>query len=122
VVFKKRNYTNPIICKHTNDVTKDWYVFFQYKHEGKVYKFKRRERINRIKYLNEKIQAINELLFEIQFDLKNGWNPIIDPKREFIYSTVIAKNEKVKKQRKRTKSKPTKEELKLHFHNKGLTY
>lgn len=84
--FKKKKYTDPVICKHSNDVSNDWYIFFRFKHEGKVYKYKKREGVNRIKELNERVVAIDKLLEEIAYDLRHGWNPLLDPKRENEYS------------------------------------
>ena len=57
--FGKRHYTIPVIGKHDSDISKDWYVFFCFKHEGKVYKFKRREGINRIKDGNQFVSHNN---------------------------------------------------------------
>jgi hypothetical protein len=87
--FGKKCYTKPVICQHDEDLSKDWYVFFRFKNEGKVHSYKRREGINRIEKLKPRISAIKELRDEIEFDLKNGWNPIIDPKRELEYSPFL---------------------------------
>ena len=87
--FKKKYYTDPIISKHDNDLTKDWYVFFRFKYEGKIYKYKRREGINRIKTLKKRSEAIKQLFDEIKVDLMNGWNPILDPKREKNYNNIL---------------------------------
>lgn len=87
--FGKRKYTNPVIGNHRNDVSKDWYIFFQFKNEGKVVKLKRREGVNRIKNLEKRLVAIDELLSEIEFDLKHGWNPFFDPKRENNYNPYL---------------------------------
>jgi hypothetical protein len=87
--FKKKNHTTPVIGNHHNDVSKDWYVFFRFKHEGKVFKFKRREGINRIKKLRERLVAIRELRSELEFDLEHGWNPILDKKREYEYNSYL---------------------------------
>lgn len=115
-------YTDPVICKHGNDVTKDWYIFFRYKHEAKVYKFKRREGVNRIKDLQERLLAIEDLQYDLKFDLKNGWNPILDPKREKDYNPYWQKQLAAKKTNntKKQNKKPTKEELRILFHSKGL--
>jgi hypothetical protein len=117
--FKKRNYTDPVICKHDNDVTKDWYVFFQFKHDGKVHKVKRREGINRLKELQERIEATHELLSEIKSDLKHGWNPFKDPKREYNYLKDHFQT-RMYNISKAVKKKPSKEELKTWFNSKGL--
>ncbi len=115
--FKKKNYTRPVIYKHNNDVSKDWYVFFCFKDEGKIRKYKRREGVNRIKELNERLNAINELVEEIEFDLQHGWNPILDPKRELNYNPVFNKTITTSKQKVKTK-KPTKNELYWFLFNK----
>ncbi|MEO5889558.1 MAG: hypothetical protein ABIQ31_04860 [Ferruginibacter sp.] len=83
--FNKKKYTHPLICDHHKNPSKDWYVYFTFKEKRNVHRFKRREGINRIKDLNEKLTAINELLQEIIFDLRNGWDPVTDPKREYDY-------------------------------------
>lgn len=95
--FKKKKYTEPVICKHDNDVSKDWYVFFRFKHDGKVYKFKRREGVNRIKKLSERLKAIEELRDEVAFDLKHGWNPISDRKREIDYNPFLSETSGIRK-------------------------
>jgi hypothetical protein len=87
--FKKKSYTEPVKCTHKNDLTKDWYVFFQFKYHGKIFKFKRREGINRIKNLDGRINALEELLNDLQFDLRHGWNPILDRKREKDYNPYL---------------------------------
>jgi hypothetical protein len=87
--FKKKNYTEPIIGAHNNDISRDWYVFFRFKHNLNIIKVKRREGINRIKDLSQRLIAIEELLYEIQFDLRHGWNPILNPKRENDYNPYL---------------------------------
>lgn len=113
--FKKKKYSNPVISKHCNDVTKDWYVFFSYKFEGKIYKFKRREGINRVKELDHRLNAIHELLSEILYDLQYGWNPILDPKRENDYNPYL-KNRTSSKHRK-TNNSVTKQKNKRDIYN-----
>jgi hypothetical protein len=56
-------------------------VFFEYKHDGKKYKFKKRDGVNRIKNFNERIEDIKALRDELERDLFFGWNPLQDPKR-----------------------------------------
>jgi hypothetical protein len=119
MAFKKRRYTDPIICKHNNDVTKEWYVFFQYKHDGQIHKLKRREGVNRITTLEQRIEAINELLSEIKCDLKYGWNPFTDPKREHNYLKDRFQTRTYNTRKPATK-KTSKEELKARFNSKGL--
>ncbi|MCS3801463.1 hypothetical protein GGD38_006857 [Chitinophagaceae bacterium OAS944] len=84
--FGKKCYTKPVICQHNNHLSKDWYVYFRFKHEGKVHCYKRREGINRIEELSARLSAIVELREDIEFDLINGWNPIKDSKRALVYS------------------------------------
>lgn len=107
--FKKKCYTNPVICQHNHDLSKDWYVFFRFKNEGKIHSFKRREGINRIEELSVRLMAIEELRDEIEFDLINGWNPVKDPKRELEYIPFIPANSLGQKGKKRAK-KWTKED------------
>jgi hypothetical protein len=90
--FKKKSYTEPIISRHDNNIEKDWYVSFRFKHEGKIHKYKRREGVNRIRGLSERLKAIEELRDEIAFDLKHGWNPIFDPQREIDYNPYLRSN------------------------------
>jgi hypothetical protein len=87
--FKKKKYTDPVACRHNNNLSKDWYVFFRFKYEGKVYKYKRREGINRIKELEGRLQAIADLVEEIRYDLVHGWSPLLDPKREKDYNPYL---------------------------------
>lgn len=103
--FKKKCHTEPVICRHANDLSKDWYVFFRFKNEGKIHSYKRREGINRIEELNERLSAIEELRDEIEFDLKNGWNPISDPKREIEYSPFLNRLSTTNKDNKKNSTK-----------------
>lgn len=95
--YKRKRYTAPVICDHGNDTSKDWYVFFCYKSDGKVHKFKKREGINRIKDLAKRTTAIENLLMEIEFDLRHGWDPLNDPKREIDYNPYLHTTEKTTK-------------------------
>ena len=120
--FGKKRYTTPVVGRNNNDVSKDWYVFFRYKHEGRVYKFKRREGINRIKDPVEKLKALHTLYNELCYDLRHGWNPILDPKREIDYKPNKQMKPKEPIVRTRKLKKMTKAELKQHFNNKRITY
>lgn len=90
--FKKKTYTEPVICKHRNDVSKDWYVFFRFKSQKKIYRYKRREGINRIKSLSDRLKAIQDLRDDISYDLKHGWNPLLDSKRQKYYNLHLIHN------------------------------
>jgi hypothetical protein len=68
---------------------KDWYVFFEFKYEKKIYKFKKREGVNRIKDLKERIEEIDELRKQIEMNLYFGWNPITDPGRIGEYNPFL---------------------------------
>ncbi|HET9058076.1 MAG TPA: hypothetical protein VFN30_14625 [Chitinophagaceae bacterium] len=118
--FHKRKYSDPVMNKHGNDVLKDWYVFFKFKYEGKIYKYKRREGVNRIKSLNERLIAIEKLLQEIQYDLKHGWNPILDPKRETNYNPYMNRKEAIKNKKDQPFNirKRNKTEIFDHYFNK----
>ena len=116
--FKKKLYTEPVVCRHYNDLSKDWYVFFRFKADGTIYRYKRREGVNRIKELNARLSAIEDLRAEIAFDLKNGWNPISDPKRELNYNPFL-NNVNVKKEPGILKTKKqSKEELYNYYLNR----
>lgn len=118
--FKKKRYTEPIISNHDNNIEKDWYVSFRFKNDGKVHKFKRREGVNRLKNLQERLNAIAELRVEIAFDLKHGWNPILDPKRENDYNPYLYGTKGQRVQSTSVRKKPTKEELFNKYYLKGL--
>jgi hypothetical protein len=90
--FKNPIYTKPVISKHCNDLKKDWYVFFEYSQGGKIYKFKKREGVNRVKELTERIEAIKELRKELERNLYFGWNPITDPQRVWRYNPYLTPN------------------------------
>jgi len=117
--FKKKKYTDPVICRHNNDLSKCWYVFFRFKYERKIYKYKRREGINRIKELDERLNAIAELLAEIRYDLVHGWNPRLDPKRENDYNPHSYPKATIRHQKKQLiKIKPpTKKDLYNKYFN-----
>jgi hypothetical protein len=117
MVFYKKSYTQPKVCKHDNDLDKDWYVFFSYKCEGKTYKIKRREGINRIKTLAERIEAADELLESIKQDLKNGWNPKADKKREIDYNPFLYETNPFKKPSSK-KANKAKQDIYNYFLNK----
>jgi hypothetical protein len=118
--FKKKKYTDPVISSHDNDLSKDWYIFFRFKYEGKVFKFKRREGINRIKDLNQRLEAVEELLSEVQYDLINGWNPILDPKREVDYNPYLRKRQSIRasKSVKNAPVRKTKQDVYNYYFNK----
>lgn len=81
-----KQFTDPVL----NTTGNDWYVFFQFTHEGETYKRKIRENINREKdrkARREKGKALVELCREW---LENGWNPITDPKREIYFAALNA--------------------------------
>jgi hypothetical protein len=86
-----KKYTNPVICQHNNDLKKDWYVFFEYTHDGRKYKIKKREGINRIKTLPNRIREIKILRQNIEGYLDLGWNPIIDNNRKVIIAEILDK-------------------------------
>jgi hypothetical protein len=77
--FRNPNYSKPVISKHCNDLKRDWNVFFEFLHEGKIHKIIKREGVNRLKVLDERINAINILQEKIDSCLRFGWNPILDP-------------------------------------------
>jgi len=119
--FKKKLYTKPVVCRHNNDLSKDWYVFFRFKNEGKIHKYKRREGINRIMELSARLTAIEELRKEIEFDLQNGWNPVTDPKREIDYNPFLTRISPTNKDGSKVKTKKqSKEELYILLFNKRL--
>lgn len=71
------NYTRPVLCTAN---PQDWYVYFEFNHQGKWHIFKKREGINRIKELKDR-QKEGELLAEARLMwLQSGWNPTVDPK------------------------------------------
>ncbi|MCW3106310.1 MAG: Phage integrase family protein [Segetibacter sp.] len=117
MVFYKKSYSQPKVCNHRNDLTKDWYVFFSYKCEGKTYRLKRREGVNRIPDLEERIAAIMALAESIKYDLKHGWNPLADRKREIDYNPFLyTAGSPYKKPVKRINK--TKQEIYNYFLNK----
>lgn len=115
--FGKKCYTKPVLCQHDNDLSKDWYVFFRFKNEGKVHSYKRREGINRIEDLNDRLSAIEELRDDIEFDLICGWNPIKDPKRALEYGPVSPEYNRGDRRKEKVK-KLTKEDYYLYFLNR----
>lgn len=70
------SYTEPIVC--TADA-KDWYIYFEYYHNGKWHKRKLREGINRIKDRKLRRKEADILAEQRLLWLKEGWNPVIDP-------------------------------------------
>jgi hypothetical protein len=95
-------------------------VFFRFKNDGKVHKYKRREGINRIMELSARLTAIEELRKEIEFDLQNGWNPIADPKREVDYNPFLIRVNPTNKDGSKLTKKQSKEELYRLLLNKRL--
>ena len=87
--FRNPNYTKPVISKHCNDLKKDWYVFFEFVHEGKIYKMKKREGVNRFKTVRSRLNAIKALQLTIEGYLEDGWNPIVDPHRKQIQQSAF---------------------------------
>ena len=118
--LRKRHYSDPRISDHGGDIKKEWYVFFLFKHEGKVYKIKKREGVNRIKKLEERLEAISELQLELKLELKYGWNPITDAKRTTNYLKTHLENKPFIQRKTLSRKLPTKEELRAKFWSKGL--
>lgn len=117
--FKKKVFTEPVISNHCNDLERDWYVSFRYKHIGCIHKLKRREGVNRIKDLQQRLVAISELRDELSFDLKHGWNPFVDPKREGDYNPYLNSEIRTSKNVQKTK-KQIKDELFKKYYTKGM--
>jgi integrase len=74
--MEKALYTKPVLCS----TSEEWYIYFSFYHAGKWYDVKRREGINRIKKISQKRIEAEGLVEARYMWLKEGWNPIIDPK------------------------------------------
>ena len=76
-MHQRELYTHPVVCT-TNP--NDWYIYFEFFHNGKWHSLKKREGINRIKSLKQRRKEA-ELLAEARLIwLQSGWNPVQDPK------------------------------------------
>ncbi len=64
-------------------------MFFEFVHEGKNHKIKKREGVNRFKTVEEREKAISELQDSIESYLSLGWNPITDPNRKMIKQKIF---------------------------------
>jgi hypothetical protein len=103
--MKQENYTIPVVCS-TNP--KDWYIYFEFIHNGVKHKCKKREGINLIKDKRERRREANALAEARRLWLVAGWNPVTDPK--FHLQGLKAK----------TNDMPINEALEWAFSNKKL--
>lgn len=70
-------YTEPKISASS---PKDWFIYFRFTQGGEPHLMKYREGINRIKHKGERMIQAQKLCNERLDWLKQGWNPILDPK------------------------------------------
>ena len=59
--------------------SKDWFIYFRYKHDGTEYLRKYREGLNRIKDKVQRMAQAEKLCHLYKEWLDQGWNPIVDP-------------------------------------------
>lgn len=76
----KQSYTTPVVCSYGNDISKEWYIYFRFFHNGEWRNVKRREGLNRINNKAERKAEAEALCEARHVWLINGWNPILDPK------------------------------------------
>lgn len=91
MIIPTPHYSEPIVCTASR---KDWYVFFEYFHDGKWHKRKLREGINRIKDKKQRRSEADALAETRLQWLKEGWNPVTDP--EFKLRKIQTAKEKAK--------------------------
>src|ERR1700761_4184785 len=90
-MHQRENFTHPVVSS-TNPC--DWYVYFEFFHNGKWHSFKKREGINRIKNVNQRRKEAEMLAEARLIWLQSGWNPILDPK--FQLRNILATEEGLK--------------------------
>ncbi|GAC1427768.1 MAG: hypothetical protein NVS3B19_09550 [Ginsengibacter sp.] len=105
------NYTIPVIVK---EKTGKWFVFFRFTHDGKIYRFKFSEGLNRLRGKEKEIKF--EVLRDVKQEwLDRSWNPVIGlppvyeetEKMTFINALEFAKSKKEVEWSHRTKQEYT---------------
>lgn len=96
---KKLNFSIPKLCDCNNDLSKQWYVHFEFKNPETGKDERKRKYIsNRIKTKTARRDKAHEYIKELTFKLKSGWRPCDDDKFkkmsiteavDFIYKTKI---------------------------------
>jgi hypothetical protein len=94
-------------------------VYFEYEHDGKKYKFKKREGVNRFKTLYERKGEIEILRDSLDRDLYFGWNPLQDPKRVNFRNPYYLKTNPFQKSKPKTfEERMTKAFKKYYYKNR----
>lgn len=76
----KKNFTIPVVCNYDGDLKKKWFVYFRFFHNGKWHVFKKKEGLNLCKTLKERTTEAEQLRLAREKWLKEGWNPVLEPK------------------------------------------
>lgn len=80
-MFNKINYTEPKLCTYDNDVSKSWFIYFDYTNQitGEIKRFQFRGRINKNKDLKERLKLGIFLVQYWKEKLIAGWSPFEAP-------------------------------------------
>lgn len=76
-MHQRESFTHPVVSSANPN---DWYIYFEFCHNGKWHSFKKREGINRIKNIKHRRKEAEMLAEARLIWLQSGWNPILDPK------------------------------------------
>lgn len=88
----KAAYTTPKIVDYGGDLSRDWFVYFKYKHNGRWRKVVREAGINKHKTKAQRIKQATAIRDAIVIALKQGWTPFRDDGKERL-SVVAAIDE-----------------------------
>jgi len=77
----KTSFTPPELCTYNNDLSKSWFVYFDYTDElsKKTVRRQFRGTLNRYTKLKDRLAAGNELKKFWAEELKAGWSPFLNP-------------------------------------------
>jgi len=76
--MNNQKYTYPKLCTRSGDITKQWYVYFNFTEDGVKKQIRVKRGLNLVKDLKERKREAAALLQAVIIDLRNGWNPITD--------------------------------------------
>lgn len=74
--IENTKYTTPKLCNRGGDITRQWYVYFDWTVDGIKKQIRVKRGLNLIKNKKERDQAGRSLIVAVTLDLQDGWNPI----------------------------------------------
>ena len=80
----EKNYSIPRLCSRNGDITKYWYVYFNYTDHlsGEKKQFRYKFGINQLKTKREREREAGSIITALHLKLQDGWNPLTDKTEE----------------------------------------